>query len=109
MAEWRRPLTLTELHSFLGFASYYCRFVEVFPLCATPLHKLVGVLQSVKKGAGTSSLEVCWDDACEMAFVNLKHKIVSAPVLGYAYFSKTFSLEIDASHTGFRAVLSQEH
>ncbi|KAL2098255.1 hypothetical protein ACEWY4_007462 [Coilia grayii] len=30
VVEWKRPRTLTELRSFLGFASYYRRFVEGF-------------------------------------------------------------------------------
>lgn len=28
VVQWRRPSNVTELHSFLGFASYYRRFVE---------------------------------------------------------------------------------
>ena len=27
---WKRPVHLAELRSFLGFASYYCRFVAGF-------------------------------------------------------------------------------
>ncbi|KAL2088289.1 hypothetical protein ACEWY4_015188 [Coilia grayii] len=39
--QWKRPLTLTELRSFLGFASYYRRFVAGFAKHAGPLHKLL--------------------------------------------------------------------
>lgn len=48
VAQWRRPGSMTELRSFLGFASYYCRFVEGFASVAAPLHKLVGALQGGK-------------------------------------------------------------
>lgn len=41
VARWRRPCQVSELHSFLGFASYYRRFVEGFAKLAGPLHKLV--------------------------------------------------------------------
>lgn len=107
--EWRRPRTLTELRSFLGFASYYRRFVEGFARLAAPLHRVVGALQGSKKKRGSSSLEGHWDDDCEAAFRGLKCRLVSTPVLLYADFSKPFILETDASHAGLGAVLSQEH
>lgn len=49
-----------------------------------------------------------WDDSCEQAFQALKQELVSAPVLQYADFAQPFILEIDASHQGLGAVLSQE-
>lgn len=44
VANWKRPSSVSELHSFLGFASCYCRFVEGFAQLAAPLHKLVAEL-----------------------------------------------------------------
>lgn len=73
------------------------------------MHKLVRTLQGLQKRTGSSSLDGRWDEACETAFSGLKSKLVSAPVLGYADFSKPFILKIDASHSGLGAVLSQEH
>ncbi len=48
-----------------------------------------------------------WDPKCEEAFKLVK-KLTSAPMLAYADFTKYFVLDIDASHTGLGAVLSQE-
>ena len=107
--QWKRPTTLTELRSFLGFASYYRRFVAGFPKHAGPLHKLVAEVQDKKKCGGTNAkLGNRWDDHWEQAFQTLKQELVSAPVLKYADFSKLFILVIDASHQGLGAVLSQE-
>ncbi|XP_077091534.1 E3 SUMO-protein ligase ZBED1-like [Siphateles boraxobius] len=39
--DWRRPSNVVEFLSFLGFTSYYSRFVEGFAKLAGPLHKLV--------------------------------------------------------------------
>lgn len=108
VAEWRRPGTVKELRSFLGFASYYRRFVDQFAKHAAPLHKLAALLQGGKKRPGTNALDGKWDEACEAAFQSLKDKLVAAPVLAYADFTKPFVLEIDASHTGLGAVLSQD-
>ena len=38
----------------------------------------------------------------------MKTRLVSAPVLVYADFALPFVLEVDASHSGLGAVLSQE-
>lgn len=39
VSQWRCPETVGELCSFLGFASYYRRFVEEFAKLAAPLHR----------------------------------------------------------------------
>lgn len=36
--DWRTPSNLVELRSFLGFASYYRRFIAGFAQMAAPLH-----------------------------------------------------------------------
>ncbi|KAL7834629.1 hypothetical protein SRHO_G00288760 [Serrasalmus rhombeus] len=108
--EWKRPGHLAELRSFLGFASYYRRFVEGFAKLAAPLHHLVGKLNGPRRKGKTPpvSLAESWNDECECAFQSLKEKLTSAPVLAYADFNKPFVLEVDASHGGLGAVLSQE-
>lgn len=109
--EWRRPLHLAELRSFLGFASYYRRFVAGFSKLAAPLHRLVAQLSGPNKKGKTpkTPLSSAWDEDCERAFLALREGLVTAPVLAYADFRKPFILEIDASHGGLGAVLSQEH
>ena len=42
------------------------------------------------------------------AFETLRSCLISPPVLAYAYFSKPFILNIDASGVGLGAVLYQE-
>lgn len=107
VAEWRVPNTVAELRSFLGFASYYRRFVEGFAKLAAPLHKLVAE-QTASKGRPAKTLAGVWTEACQASFVGLKAKLTTAPVLAYADFTLPFVLEVDASHGGLGAVLSQE-
>ena len=49
VAKWKRPSTVTDLHSFLGFCSYYRRFLERFAKHAAPLHRLVGEMEGSPK------------------------------------------------------------
>ena len=109
VAEWPRPRTARDLRSFLGFASYYRRFVPKFATHAAPLHRLAAAAGGTKRTPGLGvSLVDHWDDKCEEAFGALKERLTSAPVLAYADFSKPFILDIDASFEGLGAVLSQE-
>ncbi|KAI3368495.1 hypothetical protein L3Q82_025508 [Scortum barcoo] len=62
-----------------------------------------------KSRKGSSQvLGAAWTPQCEESFETLKSKLVSAPDLAYADFARPFILEIDASHSGLGAVLSQE-
>lgn len=110
VASWPIPITATELRSFLGFASYYRRFVEGFAKLAAPLHRRVAELigKTAKRKKPAPSTAGLWNEECQQSFDALKAKLVSAPVLAYADFSRPFILEIDASHSGLGAVLSQE-
>ena len=37
---WERPITVAKIHSLLGLAGYYRRFIEGFSTIATPLTRL---------------------------------------------------------------------
>ncbi|KAJ8381316.1 hypothetical protein SKAU_G00020940 [Synaphobranchus kaupii] len=47
---WPRPQTLKELKSFLGFASYYCRFVRDYSKIVKPLNNLTLGYPPQRKG-----------------------------------------------------------
>lgn len=109
VANWPVPATALDLRSFLGFASYYRRFVDGFAKLAAPLHRRVAELtgnRSRKRAA--QNIAGPWTEECQQSFEALKAKLTSAPVLAYADFSLPFILEVDASHAGLGAVLSQE-
>ena len=113
VAEWRRPATITEVRSFVSFASYYRRFVEGFAKVAAPLHALVAELDGTKakraaRRTTDKNFAAHWSEQCQLSFEALKNKLTTAPVLAYADFSLPFILEVDASHSGLGAVLSQE-
>ena len=110
VAEWQTPTTLKGLRSFIGFASYYNRFIPKFSQVAGPLHSLVAEIvgkgRQSKRMKGMSIVEK-WSTRHQEAFDSLKKALTSDLLLGYPDFSKEFILETDASHLGLGAVLSQ--
>lgn len=95
--EWPVPKNQTEVKSFIGLASYYRRFVKGFADIARPLHQLT------EKGK-----RFRWGEDCQQAFIQLKSRLTTAPVLAYPDPQKRFVLDTDASDVGIGAVLSQE-
>ncbi len=109
VSQWPCPTSVAELRSFLGFASYYRRFVEGFARLVAPLHRLVAELATPKCSRQPKGVAKAWSAECQSSFEELKGKLTTAPVLAYADFSLPFILEVDASHGGLGVVLSQEH
>lgn len=94
--KWPKPRNITELRSFLGFCSYYRKFVHSFAAIAKPLHALT------QKGN-----KFTWSEECQSAFEVLRDKLVKAPMLAHPDFTKPFILDTDASDMAMGAVLSQ--
>lgn len=75
---------------------------------AAPLHKAVSMLTGGKSSKPGQEITAVWSEQCEEAFQVLKRVLTTAPVLAFADFTRPFILEVDASHGGLGAVLSQE-
>ena len=100
--EWPIPTKLRDLRSFIGFTSYYRRYVAGYSTMAKPLHDLVTECCAETKYNKRTKFDIRdqWTDECRAAFNKLKEKLTEAPVLGFADYSKTFILETDASDRG---------
>ena len=94
---WERPKTVSQLRSFIGLAQYYRRFVKDFSLIASPLH------DQVKKDRTTIS----WGPEQEDAFLEIKKRLSSTPIIKHPDFQKPFIVDTDASLVGIGCVLSQ--
>ncbi len=93
---WPKPTTVKKLQHFLGFANFYRRFIRNLSVVAAPLTSL---LQGGKQLLN-------WTHTSEQAFKQLKERFTSAPILHHPSPDLEFTLELDASNTGIRAVLS---
>ena len=110
--DWPTPTNSKEVHSFIGLASYYRRFIPNFVKWAGPLHALIipaSTQYNVRMGLLKKSnlSEFKWTEECEAGFTNLKQALISASILAYPDYSKAFILETDTSLKGLGAVLSQ--
>ena len=111
--DWPVPKTSKEVHSFIGLASYYCRFIPNFTKWSKPLNALIvppAHQAKVHRGEMKKSelTEFVWSKECQEGFDALKHALTMAPVLAYPDYTQPFILETDASLKGLGAVLSQK-
>ncbi|XP_039115873.1 uncharacterized protein LOC120251417 [Dioscorea cayenensis subsp. rotundata] len=78
------------------FAKFSKRFVEGFSVLAAPLTKLT-----------RKETKFQWSDQCEQSFQELKHQLVSAPILTLPSPGGGFIIYSDACKTGLGCVLMQ--
>ena len=81
-----RPLTPTEIRSFLGLPGYYQSFEYRFVPIASSLTTLTQKCNKFE-----------WLEACERSFQMLKHNLTFAPVLTLLEGTKGFVVYYDAS------------
>ncbi|GJV31178.1 putative reverse transcriptase domain-containing protein [Tanacetum coccineum] len=92
----KTPESSTEIHSFLGLAGYYRRFIENFSKIAKPLTLLT-----------QKNKTYVWGNEQDEAFHILKEKLCNAPVLALLDRPDNFVVYCDASKQGFGSVLMQ--
>jgi hypothetical protein len=79
----------------MGLMNYYRRYVKGFSVMAKPLNMLLKLDQ-----------EWQWGDEQERAFVELKARLVAAPILRRPIRRRPFQLHTDWSMLGLGAVLT---
>ena len=92
-----KPTTLKELQTFLGMVQYLSKFSPRIAEITKPLRDLK------KKHA-----PYAWGPEHNLAFDNIKKKIVQAPILIYYNLKKETVLQTDASIKGLGACLLQD-
>ncbi len=96
---WHLPTTIKEIKQFLGLCSFFRRTIPKFSSISSPLTRLTRKTSQWTKGV--LPLEA------QQAFYLLKKLLCRRPCLKPVDFRKEFILTIDASTSGFGAVLSQ--
>ena len=93
---WPTPKNLTELRSFLGFCSYYRRYIRGFSVRASAMNRLLE--------AGRPFI---WSKECEHSFCDLKSSLTGKEVMAFPEDDGLFILDCDASDYGVGGALSQ--
>ena len=91
---WPRPLTSTDIRSFLGLAVHYRRFMDGFTSIAVNFTTLT--LKSVKFE---------WSESYERSFQVLKDTLTSTPLMTLPEGTKGFVVYCDTSRLGLDCIL----
>ena len=91
------PTNVREVHSFLGHAGFYRRFIKDFSKITIPLCKLL-----------QKDVEFHFDDKCKKAFETLKGLLTSSPIMQPPNWNMPFEIMCDASDYAIGAVLGQK-
>ena len=97
VVEWKPLRNVIEVHSFLGLASYYRRFVKGFSMTTTPMSRLL-----------QKNVKFEWSEKYQISFDKLKAFLSEAPVLTQPTYGKEYVVFSDASLNGLGCVLMQE-
>ena len=94
--EWLRPHNQDKARSFIGYATYYRKFIQNFAHIVEPLNKL---LQKER--------QFYWGADCKSSCQTIKAAVKDTITLSYPDFTKPFIVDCDASDFGIGGVWSQ--
>jgi len=94
--KWEKPTNITEIHSFLGLAGYYRRFIEGFSIIVILMTRLT-----------RKETKWEWTQECEESFQELKKRLTTAPVLTLPSRTKGLVVYSDVSKKELGCVLMQ--
>ena len=97
VSDYPIPRTFRELQIYLGFVSYFRKFIRNFATIAKPLYDLL-----------KSKSDFKWDDKQLVAFEKLKQSLISEPILSIYSTTAETELHCDASSYGYGSVLMQK-
>ena len=92
------PRDSSDTRSFLATIGTWRRFIEGFSIIAAPLTELT-----------KQKVPWRWTEVERKAFLDLKSRLISAPILASPDYSLPFKVVTDASIVGASAILMQKH
>ena len=100
---WQLPCLSKQLHTFIGFAGYYRRFIKNYSEIVRPLEEMLE-----RDGHKIINKELKWTDIQKNSFETMKTHLCNATTLAFPDENASYILDTDASHDGIAGVLSQK-
>jgi len=94
--EWKEPMNVKGVESFLGFANFYRRFIRDYSIIMTPLSSLTWKEKAWE-----------WGDKQQESFETLKGAMITEPILQHCDLERPVNIETDASDYAIGAICSQ--
>jgi len=93
---WTAPRNVKEVQRLIGFAKFYRRFIQGFSSLSLPIQVLTHIVVILH-----------WSEQCEKAFVELKRKFTTAPILCHYHPERKKQIKTDSSGLYKPGILSQ--
>jgi hypothetical protein len=90
------PKIVYHLRATLGHTGYYRKFIKGYAQITTPMENLL-----------RKDTKFQWNDECQHGLDTLKEKMVTASILVFLDWEKTFHMHVDASTIALGAILVQ--
>ena len=94
IAKLPTPKYVKDIYFFLGYISFYRRFIKDFSKIARPLTNLLA-----------KDVPFIFDDECFNAWEKLKMKLISAPIISALDWPKPFEIMCNTSDFAIGSVL----
>ena len=110
--DWPVPNCVRDVRRFLGFSSYFRKFIRDYAKIASPMSSLLIGYSTKRTNRRMNKLKEeelwHWSEEQQASYDKLRKLLVEDVTLAFADFEKEFILEVDACKTGFGAVLYQK-
>jgi hypothetical protein len=90
------PKIVYQLRATLGHTGYYKKFIKGYAQIIAPMEKLLRI-----------DTKFQWNNDCQHDLDTLKENMVTAPILVFPDWEKTFHIHVDASSIALGAILVQ--
>jgi hypothetical protein len=97
LLSFERPQTRKQLHSFVGLAAYFAKFIPQYSNLISPLTEML-----------SPRTPYIWTDAAQKSFEVIKVKLASQPILHVPDFNKQFYIYVDSSDIAIGCCLAQK-